>query len=46
MVRLTGDLSKSRSAKVMRRFLRDIAEGRVLGDTPKPTDPAMATDIR
>lgn len=30
----------------MRRLLRDIAEGRVLGDTTTLTDPAVLTEIR
>src|SRR6202043_3721468 len=29
----TDDLPKTRSGKIMRRLLRDVAEGRVLGDT-------------
>ena len=29
----TGELPKTRSGKIMRRLLRDIAAGRVLGDT-------------
>jgi len=29
----TADLPKTRSGKIMRRLLQDIAEGRVLGDT-------------
>jgi acetyl-CoA synthetase len=29
----TAELPKTRSGKIMRRLLRDIAEGRVLGDT-------------
>ena len=41
-----ADLPKTRSAKVMRRLLRDIAEGRVLGDTTTLTDPAVVEDIR
>ena len=30
----------------MRRLLRDIAEGRVLGDTTTLPDPAIVADIR
>jgi acetyl-CoA synthetase len=43
---LTAELPKTRSAKIMRRLLRDIAEGRVLGDTTTLTDPAVVADIR
>ncbi|HZQ97862.1 MAG TPA: acetate--CoA ligase [Chloroflexota bacterium] len=42
----TAELPKTRSAKIMRRLLRDIAEGRVLGDTTTLTDPAVIADIR
>ena len=41
-----AELPKTRSAKIMRRLLRDIAEGRVLGDTTTLTDPAVVADIR
>lgn len=34
----TGDLPKTRSGKIMRRLLRDIAEGHVLGDTTTLAD--------
>jgi acetyl-CoA synthetase len=37
-----GDLPKTRSGKIMRRLLRDIAEGRVLGDTTTLADPGLA----
>ena len=37
----SGDLPKTRSGKIMRRLLRDIAEGRVLGDTTTLADPAV-----
>ncbi|MBX6754289.1 MAG: acetate--CoA ligase [Thermorudis peleae] len=42
----TADLPKTRSAKIMRRLLRDIAEGRVLGDTTTLTDPAVIAEIK
>ena len=29
----TSELPKTRSGKIMRRLLKDIAEGKVLGDT-------------
>ena len=35
----TGDLPKTRSGKIMRRLLRDIAEGRELGDVTTLRDP-------
>ncbi|CAB4584891.1 MAG: acetate--CoA ligase [Actinobacteria bacterium] len=35
---LVEDLPKTRSGKIMRRLLRDIAEGREIGDTTTPTD--------
>jgi acetyl-CoA synthetase len=41
-----ADLPKTRSAKIMRRLLRDIAEGRALGDTTTLTDPAVVEQIR
>ena len=42
----TAELPKTRSAKIMRRLLRDIAEGRVVGDTTTLTDPAVLSDIK
>ena len=42
----TAELPKTRSAKIMRRLLRDVAEGRVLGDTTTLTDPAVVADIK
>jgi acetyl-CoA synthetase len=42
----TAELPKTRSAKIMRRLLRDIAEGRVLGDTTTLTDPTVLTQIK
>jgi acetyl-CoA synthetase len=36
----TADLPKTRSGKIMRRLLKDIAEGRTLGDTTTLADPA------
>ena len=35
----TADLPKTRSGKIMRRLLRDIAEGKALGDTTTLADP-------
>ncbi len=42
----TAELPKTRSAKIMRRLLRDIAEGRVLGDTTTLADPAVLQQIK
>src|SRR4051794_2660900 len=40
-----GDLPKTRSGKIMRRLLRDIGEGRELGDVTTPRDPAVMEQI-
>jgi acetyl-CoA synthetase len=45
-VLLTADLPKTRSGKIMRRLLRDIAEGRILGDTTTLADPAVVSFLR
>ena len=42
----TAELPKTRSAKIMRRLLRDVAEGRVLGDTTTLTDPTVLAEIK
>ncbi|MGH2458265.1 MAG: AMP-binding enzyme, partial [Chloroflexota bacterium] len=42
----TAELPKTRSAKIMRRLLRDVAEGRVLGDTTTLTDPSVLAEIK
>ncbi len=42
----TADLPKTRSGKIMRRLLRDIAEGRVLGDSTTLADPAVVQSLR
>ncbi len=42
----TADLPKTRSGKIMRRLLRDIAEGRVLGDTTTLADPAVVSSLK
>ena len=42
----TSELPKTRSAKIMRRLLRDIAEGRVLGDTTTLADPSVMASIK
>ena len=40
------DLPKTRSGKIMRRLLRDVADGHVLGDTTTLADPAVVEEIR
>ena len=42
----TAELPKTRSAKIMRRLLRDIAEGRILGDTTTLADPSVLTRLK
>jgi acetyl-CoA synthetase len=42
----TPDLPKTRSGKIMRRLLRDIAEGRALGDTTTLADATVVETIR
>ena len=42
----SADLPKTRSGKIMRRLLRDIAEGRVLGDTTTLADPAVVASLK
>jgi acetyl-CoA synthetase len=42
----TDDLPKTRSGKIMRRLLRDVAEGRALGDTTTLADPAVVEEIK
>jgi acetyl-CoA synthetase len=41
-----GDLPKTRSGKIMRRLLRDIAEGKALGDTTTLADPAVVAKLK
>lgn len=43
---LTAELPKTRSGKIMRRLLRDIAEGRELGDTTTLGDPSVVAALR
>ena len=40
------DLPKTRSGKIMRRLLKDLAEGRELGDTTTLRDPAIVEDLK
>jgi acetyl-CoA synthetase len=42
----TPELPKTRSGKIMRRLLRDVAENRPLGDTTTLADPAVVSEIR
>ena len=42
----TDELPKTRSGKIMRRLLRDVAEGRALGDTTTLADPRVVEEIR
>ncbi len=41
----SDDLPKTRSGKIMRRLLRDIAEGRALGDVTTLRDPAVMSRL-
>ena len=43
---LTPGLPKTRSGKIMRRLLRDVAEGRALGDTTTLNDPGVVDTSR
>ena len=42
---ITPDLPKTRSGKIMRRLLRDVAEHRALGDTTTLLDPNVVSSI-
>ncbi len=42
----SADLPKTRSGKIMRRLLRDIAEGRALGDTTTLADPSVVNALK
>ena len=42
----TADLPKTRSGKIMRRLLRDVAEGRALGDTTTLLDANIVDQLR
>jgi acetyl-CoA synthetase len=42
----TAELPKTRSGKIMRRLLRDIAEGRALGDTTTLADPTVVSNLK
>jgi acetyl-CoA synthetase len=45
-VLFSADLPKTRSGKIMRRLLRDIAEGRALGDTTTLADPGVVAKLK
>jgi acetyl-CoA synthetase len=45
-VAVTDELPKTRSGKIMRRLLRDVAEGRALGDTTTLADPGVVEEIK
>ena len=42
----TPDLPKTRSGKIMRRLLRDVAEGRNLGDTSTLADASVVNELQ
>jgi acetyl-CoA synthetase len=42
---VVSELPKTRSGKIMRRLLRDIAEGREIGDTTTLTDTTVVRTI-
>ena len=41
-----AELPKTRSGKIMRRLLRDIADGRALGDTTTLADPTVVAKLK
>jgi acetyl-CoA synthetase len=43
---VTPDLPKTRSGKIMRRLLRDVAEGRNLGDTTTLADASVVDELQ
>jgi len=45
-VLFSAELPKTRSGKIMRRLLRDIAEGRALGDTSTLADPSVVAALK
>jgi acetyl-CoA synthetase len=45
-VLFSADLPKTRSGKIMRRLLKDIAEGRALGDTTTLADPTVVSRLK
>jgi acetyl-CoA synthetase len=45
-VLFSAELPKTRSGKIMRRLLRDIAEGKTLGDTTTLADPSVVEALK
>ena len=45
-VTCASDLPKTRSGKIMRRLLKDVAEGKALGDTTTLADPAVVEQLK
>ncbi len=43
---ISAELPKTRSGKIMRRLLRDVAEGRALGDTTTLADPNVVNALK
>ncbi|MGQ9737007.1 MAG: AMP-binding enzyme [Armatimonadota bacterium] len=43
---ITSELPKTRSGKIMRRLLRDIVEGRALGDITTLADPSVVAALK
>ncbi|WP_420452617.1 acetate--CoA ligase [Ilumatobacter sp.] len=43
---IASDLPKTRSGKIMRRLLRDVAEGRDIGDTTTLADPTIVEELQ
>lgn len=43
---ISAELPKTRSGKIMRRLLRDVAEGRALGDTTTLADPNVVASLK
>lgn len=43
---ICAELPKTRSGKIMRRLLRDVAEGRALGDTTTLADPSVVANLK
>ena len=46
MIFFTPDLPKTRSGKIMRRLLRDVAEGRNIGDTTTLADASVVSELQ
>ncbi len=45
-IHFAAELPKTRSGKIMRRLLRDVAEGRALGDTTTLADPSVVDSLK